>query len=342
MAYETPEHRRRDARRAADALRAARRVILTTHVNADGDGTGSQVAVASWLRANGAEAWILNPTPFPDMFRFMLPEDWTVPVGSRRAEDLADSADLAVILDTGEVPRIGRAKPLIDHLPAVVVDHHPPGSKPIGGISFRDPTASATGELVYDLLSQTDGPWTDASLLGMYVAILTDTGGFRFSNSTAEAHEVVAALIRRGLDTEAAYNQVYGAAPIRRFQLLHAALETLEADAGVAWMTVPPDAFQALNAGPADLEGLVDYPRGVEETEVALLFRRTSSGGTKISLRSNGPVDVNRLARQFGGGGHVKAAGASLEEPLTDVIPRVVDAARAAVAEYRSQGGKTG
>lgn len=339
MAYETPSNRTMAARRAADALRAARRVILTTHVNADGDGTGSQAAVAAWLRANGTEAWIVNPTPYPDMFRFMLPEDWVVPAGSPDAEELCQTADLACVLDTGEVPRIGRVKPLISHLPAVVVDHHPPGDRPIGGISFRDPTASATGEMVYDLIAAARGPWPEASLLGIYVAILTDTGGFRFSNATAGAHEVVAALIQKGLDTEAAYNMVYGAAPVRRFRLLQAALGTLEARDGVAWMTVPPDAFQELGGEPADLEGLVDYPRGVQGAEVALLFRRTSSGATKISFRSNGVVDVNRLARQFGGGGHVRAAGAAVELSLDEAIPRVVDASRAAVADSMSKEG---
>ncbi|MDT8341217.1 MAG: bifunctional oligoribonuclease/PAP phosphatase NrnA [Longimicrobiales bacterium] len=324
------------ARRAADALRAARRVVLTTHVNADGDGAGSQAAVAAWLRANGTEAWIVNPTTFPDMFRFLLPEDWTVPVGSPAAEELCAGADLACVLDTGEVPRIGRVKPLISHLPAVVVDHHPPGERPIGGISLRDPTASATGELVYDLMLAARGPWPDASLLGMYVAILTDTGGFRFSNATAGAHEVVAELIRRGLDTEAAYNRVYGASPLRRYRLLQACLGTLEAAEGVAWMTVPPVAFRELQAVAEDLEGLVDYPRGVEGAEVALLFRRTGSGATKVSFRSNGPVDVNRLARHFGGGGHVRAAGASLESPLEEVVPRVVQAAQEAVAAART------
>ncbi len=339
MAYETPSHRIRAVRKAADALRAARRVILTTHLNADGDGAGSQVAVAAWLRANGAEAWIVNPTPYPDMFRFMLPEDWVVPAGSRRAQELCDSADLAAVLDTGEVARIGRVKPLISHLPAVVVDHHPPGERPIGGISLRDPTASATGELVYDILSAARGPWPASALLGIYVAILTDTGGFRFSNSTAEAHEVVAALIRRGLDTEGAYNQVYGAAPLRRFRLLRACLDTLHAEDGVAWMTVPPDVFRDLGAGPEDLEGLVDYPRGVEGTEVALLFRRTNTGATKVSFRSNGPVDVNVLAREFGGGGHVRAAGAALDLPLEESVPKLVEATRDAVARVRNGEG---
>ncbi|UCC26183.1 MAG: bifunctional oligoribonuclease/PAP phosphatase NrnA [Gemmatimonadales bacterium] len=339
MAYETPTHRIRDVRKAAEVLRAARRVILTTHLNADGDGAGSQVAVAAWLRANGAEAWIVNPTPYPDMFRFMLPEDWVVPAGSRRAEELCETADLAAVLDTGEVTRIGRVKPLISHLPAVVVDHHPPGERPIGGTSLRDPAASATGELVYDVITAARGPWPQATLLGIYVAILTDTGGFRFSNSTAEAHEVVADLIRRGLDTEAAYNQVYGASPLRRFKLLQACLNTLEADEGVAWMSVPPDVFRDLGAGPEDLEGLVDYPRGVEGTEVALLFRRTNTGATKVSFRSTGPVDVNALAREFGGGGHVRAAGAALDLSLEESIRRVVDATRAAVARVRNEEG---
>jgi phosphoesterase RecJ-like protein len=332
LAYRTPPHRARAAREAADALRAARSVILTTHLNADGDGTGSQVAVAAWLRANGTEAWIVNPTPYPDMFRFMLPEDWVVPAGSKRARELCASADMAAVLDTGEVQRIGRVKPMIDHLPAVVVDHHPPGDRPIGGISYRDPAASATGEMVYDLLLAAGGPWPDAALRGMYVAILTDTGGFRFSNSTAGAHDVVAELIRRGVEPEAVYNQVYGASPLRRFKLLEAALATLEQRSGVAWMTVPPDAFAALEAQPEDLEGLVDYPRGVEGTEVALLFRTIREGVTKVSFRSNGAVDVNRLAREFGGGGHVKAAGATIERPLDEALPMVVEAAETAVA----------
>lgn len=336
MAYQTPSQRSMAARRAADALRASRRVILTTHVNADGDGAGSQAAVAAWLRANGTEAWIVNPTPFPDMFRFLLPEDWVVPVGSRDAEELCESADMACVLDTGEVARIGRVKPLISHLPAVVVDHHPPGDKPIGGISFRDPTASATGEMVYDLIQAARGPWPEASLLGIYVAILTDTGGFRFSNSTAGAHEVVAELIRKGLDTEAAYNLVHGAAPLRKFSLLRACLGTLQAAGGVAWMTVPPDVFQDLDGTPEDLEGLIDYPRGVEGTDVALLFRRTNTGATKISFRSNGPVDVNALARQFGGGGHVRAAGASVESSLEETVTAVVEASQAAVLAVRN------
>ncbi len=312
-------------------MRASRSCILTTHINADGDGVGSQIAIAAWMRANGAEAWIVNPTGFPGLFRFLLPhESWVLEAGTKAARAACAGADLAVVLDTGEVSRIGRVKPMIDHLPLVVVDHHPPGDQPLGGISFRDAEASATGEMVYDVISATHGPWPQAALDAMYVAILTDTGSFRFSNSTPGAHEVVAELIRKGCDPEELHREVYGQAPLRRFRLLEATLATLQAEDGVGWMVVPPDAFERLEAIGEDLEGLVDYPRSVEGVHVALLFRATPRG-IKISLRSDGVVDVNALAREFGGGGHVRAAGALVEGTLDEVTERVVAATRSAV-----------
>jgi phosphoesterase RecJ-like protein len=337
-AYLTPESRRRDVRRVADALRASRRPVLTTHLNADGDGTGSQVALAAWLRAHGARPLIINPTPFPDQFRFLLPHDsWIVHAGSEAARDACAQADLAVVLDTGEFPRIGRLKPMIGHLQTVVVDHHPQGEKPIGGISLRDPGASATGELVFDIMLATSGPWPREALDALYVAILTDTGSFRHSNSTPLAHRLVADLIADGVDPEALHRQVYGQAPMRRFHLLKAALETLHAEDGVGWMTIPPKAYAELGAVQDDLEGMVDYPRGVEGVNVALLFRSTAKG-TKISFRSDGLVDVNALARDFGGGGHVRASGALVRGPLDEVRPRVIEATRRAVAAARNEG----
>ena len=147
MTYRTPPGRVASVMAVRNALLASRKAVLTTHLNADGDGAGSEGAMVSWLRAHGCEAWIVNPTPFPDMFRFLIEnEDWILSPGSRSARDVCDSADLAVVLDTGEVPRIGRVRDLIRDLPTVVIDHHPPGDRPIGGTSFRDPEACATGD----------------------------------------------------------------------------------------------------------------------------------------------------------------------------------------------------
>jgi len=334
LSYRTPPARKSMVREVRDALLAARRVILTTHLNADGDGAGSEAAVASWLRANGTEVFIINPTPFPDSFRFLIEnEDWIVPAGSSKARDLCRSADVAAVLDTGEVPRIGRVRDLIRDLPTVVIDHHPVGEKSIGGISLRDPGACATGELIYDLVLAANGPWTDQMALGIYVAILTDTGSFRFTNATPDCHRIAAEMIERGVNQEDTYTRVYGAAPLRKYKLLRHALETLDSDeeAGITWMTVPTEVYEELDATPEDLEGMVDIPRSVDGTQIGVLFRKASTGDIKISFRSNGPVDVNVLARRFGGGGHVKASGAMVAGPLDRAIEEVLAATRKAV-----------
>lgn len=341
MSYTVSPNRRDAIRAVLEALSEARIVLLTTHVNADGDGAGCQAAMAAWLRNQGKEGWITNTTPFPESFVFLLPDPaWALDAGSARARELAQNADLALVLDTGEVPRIGRAMPLIQDLPTVVIDHHPPGAEPIPGISFRDPEAAATGELLFDLFHEAGKGMSPEVALGLYVAILTDTGSFRFSNASPRAHRIAAELLESGVDPEVTYREVFGTLPLRKLQLLQAALGELEVDSeeGVAWMTVPRDVFESLSATPDDLEGLVDYPRGIQGVEVGLLFRETAKGDTKISFRSNGGVDVNALARRFGGGGHVKAAGALVAGPLCVVRAEVLEAVRSAVRGTGERG----
>lgn len=336
MSYRTPSGRAAAVKKAKNALLASRRAVLTTHLNADGDGAGCEAAVASWLRAHGTEAWIINPTPFPDQFRFLVEsDDWVVPAGSEKARRLCATADLAVVLDTGEVPRIGRVRDLIRDLPTLVVDHHPPGARSISGIPLRDASACATGELVYDLVTAADGPWTELVALGIYVAILTDTGGFRFTNATPDCHRIAADLIERGVNPETTHDRIYGEAPLRRFELLRDALDTLQHDpeTGVSWMIVPTESFERVGATGEDLEGMIDVPRTLVGTKVALLFRGTSTSDIKVSFRSNGAVDVNALARRFDGGGHVKASGATLAGPMDRAVAEVVEATREAVAE---------
>jgi phosphoesterase RecJ-like protein len=341
LSYRTPAHRAAAVNEARNVLLASRRVVLTTHLNADGDGAGSQAAILSWLRANGTEAWIINPTAFPDAFRFLIEhDDYVARAGSSRARDLCDSADLAVILDTGEVPRIGRVNEMIRGIRTLVIDHHPIGDHAIGGTSLRDSAACATGELVYDIIHSADGPWSQQGIEGMYVAILTDTGGFRFENATAGCHRVVSDLVERGVDPERMHGLVYGASPLRKYRLLKYALETLEFEEenGIAWMVIPRDRYEELGVTSEDLEGVVDIPRSIEGAEVGLLFRSTKSGEVKISFRSNGPVDVNLLARRFKGGGHVKASGAMVDGPMERGITEVLEATRTAVLKARAKG----
>lgn len=339
MTYQTGEARFEAIDSVLTALRGKETAVLTTHINGDGDGCGSEFALAAWLRESGTEAFIVNPTPVPQSFRFLIPdESWVVDSRSAEAQELCDGADVAVVLDTGEVPRIGRVRRLIDGLPTVVIDHHPPGDRPIEGVSFRDSNACATGELVFDLIQRAGGPWPASADLAMYVAILTDTGSFRFSNTTPASFRIAAELVSRGVNPDETYRRIYGGVPRRRFQLLRSSLAFLEVDeeAGVAWMTIPADEFDALGAIADDLEGMVDYPRSVEGVEVGLLFRQIPRKGIKVSFRSNGAVNVNALARRFGGGGHVRAAGALIKGPMDQVRQNVTHATREAVELSRS------
>jgi bifunctional oligoribonuclease and PAP phosphatase NrnA len=336
VTYRTPPSRTADVAAVLRALEDAQKVILTTHVNADGDGTGCEIALASWLQERGKEVWIINPTGFPLNFEFLREEGMrVVDAASPEAGAVAGDADFAIVVDTGEIKRIGRVAPLIADLPRAVIDHHPPGDEPIPGVSFRDAAACAAGELVYDLILAGGGPLTTAAAQGLYVAILTDTGSFRHSNTSAACLRLAADLVEKGVDPETMHRKVYGDVPLRRLQLLRHALEALGMDDSgtVAWISVPEEEFQRLGGNAEDLEGLVDYPRTLVGVEVGLLFRTLRDGATKISFRSNGAVDVNRVAGQFGGGGHVRASGAVVGRPVEEVRNEVIAAVREAVRE---------
>ena len=199
---------------------------------------------------------------------------------------------------------------------------------------FFDTEACATGELVYDLLKVAEfDDWNQQVVEAIYTAIITDTGSFRFSNTTPRTHAIAGEMIRLGVDPEVMYRRLYGTVPLRRMALLRNALEHLEVDKELplSWISITREAMQASGATSEDLDGMVEYARSIEGTELAILFRETSDGGTKISFRATGDTDVNELARQFGGGGHVKAAGALISDPLPKARERVLEAARLAL-----------
>jgi bifunctional oligoribonuclease and PAP phosphatase NrnA len=200
-------------------------------------------------------------------------------------------------------------------------------------MALQDPEAAATGELVYDLLAVAGDDLTPAVALGAYVALVSDTGSFRYGNTSPRAHAVAACLMDTGLDPEDVYRRLFATAPRRRLELLRHALETLQVDdtLPLAWMAVGGDIAEKVGATSEDFEGLIEHVRSIESIDVAILFRETKEGDTKISFRSNGAADVNAIARQFGGGGHVRAAGALVSGPLSVVVPPVLDAVRTAL-----------
>jgi bifunctional oligoribonuclease and PAP phosphatase NrnA len=331
QAPEPPAAREAVLRPIAERLLAARRVVLTTHVNADGDGAGSEAAVAAWLEEAGVKATIVNPTPFPAALRFLPHREGVVAdLESPEGDAALAASDLVLVLDTSEPNRVAPLADRIDPARTIVIDHHPAGPSVVGTTAVQDPTAAATGELVYDLVRSSRPLWSPPVVEGIYVALVSDTGSFRFSNTSPRAHLIAAEMIARGVEPEAVYQRLFATFPRRRLELLREALATLEVDAeaGISWMVLPRQVDERLSTTTEDYEGLIDHARSVEGTRVAILFRETPEGETKISFRSNGLADVNRVARAFGGGGHVKAAGALVEARPEETVPRVLEAVR--------------
>jgi len=215
-------------------------------------------------------------------------------------------------------------------VPVFCIDHHVSVGELPAGARYIDSEAAATGELVFELAVANDWPLTQPAARGLYVAILTDTGGFRFSNTRPRTLRIAAELLEAGVDPEEIYLEVYARAPEGRPRLFAEALQTLvvEPEVGLAWVTVPPGAIERLGVSSDDLDGVVEFPRSIEGVRMALLFREVSQGRIKVSLRSVGDVDVAAFAKPFGGGGHTKAAGLALHGSLAEVQATVLAAAR--------------
>ena len=324
-------HRRRAARRLLAALAPGMRIVLTTHVNADGDGSGSEVALWHFLSRAGLKPHIANPTPFPERFRFLLAGIERAE-RSREAVRYLDRADAILVLDIADLGRLGHLGRVVERtrVPVLCIDHHTSNGALPPGPRLVDPAACATAELVYDLAHVAGWEIDGRAGRALYVALLTDTGGFRFANTSPRTMRMAADLLECGVKAEAVYGDVYAAESEGKLRLLAEVLQTLvvEPEHHIAWMTIPPGAMERHQVEPDELEGVVEFARSVRGVHLALLFRQLASGRIKVSFRSMGTVDVARLAERFGGGGHRKAAGASLEGTLEDAQRLVLDAAR--------------
>ncbi len=327
--------RRSGLKRILQELEPGRKVVLSTHLNADGDGAGSQAAAVHWLTRRGLDPTIVNPTPFPDMFRFLLADDtgaWT-PADSE-GERAMREADVFLVLDTAEPSRLGAVIGRTGGRKVLVIDHHPATSSSIGDVVVCDPAACATGELVFDLIRLAGNEVTLPEADALYVAIATDTGSFRYANTSARTHEISADLLRAGVDPEAMYMRIYARYTPAGLDLVRRALERLRVadDLPIAWISLRQADLAQTGATKEDLEGIVEYARRIRGVRVAILFRELHDGRTKISLRSTGDADVAAIAREFGGGGHVKASGAVVPEGLEAAEVRVLGAIREALS----------
>lgn len=307
------------------------RFLLTTHVNPDGDGLGSEAAMALWLGALGKQVAILNDSPVPDAFDFLTrhtPMDTFEPgVADRRFTE----ADALVVLDTSNRQRIGRLAPLLDQypIPLAVVDHHVTHARGFGQVNVIEAEASATGEIVFDLIRESGMPITRDIAEALYVALMTDTGSFRFSNTDTHAHRMAAELLSHGLEPQRLHSMVHSRASAGRLRFFGEVLSTLELQQGgkLVILEAAPEQFQKHGLVGADTDGLVDFPRSIAGAEVVVLFSEVEPGKVKVSMRSTGRVSVDGVAGALGGGGHAHAAGVLLrgtrEQARARILPEL-------------------
>jgi phosphoesterase RecJ-like protein len=304
------------------------RFLLTTHVNPDGDGLGSEVALALWLQARGKQVRVLNDSVVPSTFVF-LTHDQPIEVWEPElAEQRFAEAEALIVLDTSNRQRIGRLSPLLDRhaIPVAVIDHHVSHAQGFGHVNVIEPEASATGEILFDLIREAGGTLTPAIAEALYVALMTDTGSFRFSNTDSHAHRMAGELLALGLDPQRLYAQVHAhatAARLRFFGEVLARLEMLD-EGRLVVLEASPEQFQRHGLEGSDTEGLVDMPRNIAGVDVVALFSEVEPGKVKVSLRSTGRVAIDEIVTRFGGGGHPHAAGALMRGTRADVRARVL------------------
>jgi len=309
-----------------EEIRSAQKFLLTTHENPDGDALGSLLGMHELLKQLGKDSrMFLSADEFP------LPWEYRrMPLEEVQNDPPADLHDRTVIfLDCGNIDRMPVDFLRGDGVHIVNVDHHHDNTR-FGTVNLVDSRASCTAEIVWELAKELGAEITPVIGDPLYVGLITDTGKFMYTNTSARSHRMAAELIEAGVNAHAVYRRLYEDLPYGRVQLLSRALSRIQRldDGAVTATTLTRADFDETGAVESDSEGIVDHLRSVQGTKVAVLVRELLSedraGIRKISMRAtDGSVDVSRIARGLGGGGHTQAAGASSDLPLDELLATI-------------------
>jgi len=332
-----------DLERIVRVVREGKRFLITSHENPDGDAIGSMLGLGLALENTGKEVAFYNKDGTPAVLGFLL--------GSDKIKSSLNSIDgrfdCTFIVDCTDTSRVGREfQGFIGSGRGgtrVIIDHHQT-NKPSADLYLLNPNASSTGMIVYSLLKTLSLEITPDIAESLYTTIVVDTGSFRYSNTNQETFRVAAELVELGADPWTISHAIYESEPLARLRLLGIVLPTLEVseDGRIAWVFVNREMFRVTGTSREDTEGLVNFPRSIKGVEVAVLFREEepveNGSRWKVSLRSNGKIDVSLIAERFDGGGHKRAAGCLLTGSLASVKQRLFSSINEALrwTEYLS------
>ncbi|PYK52648.1 MAG: bifunctional oligoribonuclease/PAP phosphatase NrnA [Verrucomicrobia bacterium] len=310
-------------------LREHNKFAVLSHVRPDGDALGSTLALALSLKGLGKEVRAWNEEGMLEKYNFLAQAELLTQPPSE-PEDF----DVVVALDTAVQNRLGTTASAVRHAKLWInIDHHPSNPR-YGDLVYIDPTAPATGQILFEFLTNQNFPITPEIAENLYAAISTDTGSFQYPNTTVRTFEIAAELVRCGVEVGRISQLLYENFPRRRIELLRELLGTMQfgCDRKLAWFSLSKAAALALGVIPEDNEGLIDHLRATRGVIVAIFFEELTDGKVRVSMRSkNQAVDVCAICTQFGGGGHVLAAGARVRGTLAEVEKKIVEQACAAI-----------
>jgi phosphoesterase RecJ-like protein len=300
--------------RAAQEILKRHRFVLTSHVRPDGDAIGSQLAMAYALRHLGKEVRIVNRDAAPPPL-LVFPGVGDIEI----AERVDDPGDCVIVMESGDLSRTGVAGLAGGFI--INIDHHV-GNTMFGAVNWFDLSAAACGEMVFDLVRELGVPLTHDIAVHVYVAILTDTGSFHYSNITPRTFEISRLCVEAGVDPAAVASSVFDNNSLGRLKLFGAVLSRMQLDASgrLAMMYVDQQLAAECGGTYEDTEGLINLPLTVKETQAVVFFKELGPRDWRVSMRSKGAVDINAVAKEFGGGGHKNASGCSATGELPDLM----------------------
>jgi phosphoesterase RecJ-like protein len=318
----------------AEALKGCSSVLISAHKNPDGDALGSQLGLMLALDKMGKSVFVHNLDPVPEIYRF-LPHTDRIRVG----KPVQGRYDAFIVVDA-DPPRTGLFEATYPAGVLINIDHHitNPRDWPL---TWVDTAASATGEMIFKLIQELGVTIDREIALCLYASIFTDTGSFRYSNTTPESLRIAATLIELGADSWLVTENVYESFSFPRLKLLGTVMANMERNGNgrTAWVVVTDELYRQTGTTAEDTDNFVNFVRSAKGVEVAILFRQTGREQYKISMRSKGRVDLSGLAQSLGGGGHKNAAGSVLDGSIERVKKRVIGEVEQAIATQLGNEG---
>ena len=304
------------------------KIFISSHINPDGDSLGSAYAMYEYLSKLGKDCIIVNHSPIPEVYSF-LNKDNIFQELDEEAVSFIKKADLGLILDIGDFYRLGDIAYLIEdnNIKTLSIDHHAKSDNDLFTYDFINTNACSVGGILYSFLREIDkSKISEDIMLGIYVAVLTDTGSFRHSNTTDISHEIAVHAIKQGLNISKIYQNIYENSSVSRMKLLGNVIQKLNYDCGgdLVWFALNHDMIKEVNGSNQDFDGFTDFFRGIKGVEVSLMLYDLQ-GKVRLSFRSKGKYRVNEIAKKMGGGGHPFAAAALVEGEFSEVKSTVLN-----------------